>query len=479
MTVEALSRVQFATVALFHFLFVPLTRGLTLTVAFMETRWARTGDETYLKMAKYWSRLLLVNFAVGVVTGITLEFQFGMNWAEYSKFVGDIFGAPLAIEATVAFFLESTFIGVWMFSWKRVSRGVHAAIMWVVAGASTLSALWILLANSWMQRPRGYELQAGRAVLTSFGSFLSSGYSWAKIFHVLSSAYTLTAFFVMGISAIQLIRLKVTASAAAKAEGRASSAKRAPKKAPRRKEDRKTAAARAVTNAGPATQEMFLRSFRIAATFGIVTSICIIVAGDLSGVQVARWQPSKLAAMEAQWTTVREAPFYLVELPRVAREGNLVEALPVAGLLSFLAYHDAGAVVKGLNDFPSADRPPVFVTFSAFRLMVGLGFLFVLLAVVALILSWRNQLTRNRWFLWVMSVALFLPYLASELGWVVAEIGRQPWIVYGLLRTQDAASRNLTPGNVLGSLIAFIVIYGSLAVVDVFLLKKYANRHED
>lgn len=173
------------------------------------------------------------------------------------------------------------------------------------------------------------------------------------------------------------------------------------------------------------------------------------------------------------------APFHLLQLPRLAREGNLVEALPIPGALSWLAYHNANAVVKGLNDIPAADRPPVFLTFSAFRLMVGLGFLFVLLALIALILSWRNKLPQNRWFLWIMSVALFLPYLASELGWVVAEIGRQPWIVYGLLRTQDAASRNLSPGDVLGSLIAFILIYGSLAVVDVFLLKKFANRLED
>ena len=476
MSVAVLSRIQFATVALFHFLFVPLTLGLTVLVAYMETRWARTGDETFLKMAKYWSRLLLVNFAVGVVTGITLEFQFGMNWAEYSKFVGDIFGAPLAIEATVAFFLESTFIGVWMFSWKRVSRGVHAAIMWVVAAASTLSALWILLANSWMQSPRGYAMEGGRAVLTSFGAFLSSAYSWAKIFHVLSSAYTLAAFFIMGISAIQLIRMKASAAVAKKAAVKAVAKK--PAKAA------KTAAAKTaatVASRAPAasSQEMFLRSFRLAATFGIVTSICIIFAGDLSGVQVAHWQPSKLAAMEGQWDTARGADFYLLQLPRLTRDGNLFETLRIPGFLSVLAYHDPNAVVKGLNDFPPQDRPPVFVTFSAFRLMVGLGFLFVLLALIAVYLSWRKLLTQNRWFLWIMSVALFLPYVAVELGWVVAEIGRQPWIVYGLLRTADAASRNLSPGDILGSLIAFIVIYASLAVVDVFLLKKYANRVED
>jgi cytochrome bd ubiquinol oxidase subunit I len=435
MTVEALSRVQFATVALFHFLFVPLTLGLTVMVAWMETRWARTGDETFLKMAKYWSRLLLINFAVGVVTGITLEFQFGMNWAEYSKFVGDIFGAPLAIEATVAFFVESTFIGLWMFSWKRVSRGVHAAIMWVVAAASALSAVWILLANGWMQSPRGFELVGGKAQLVSFWKLLESAYSWAKIFHVIMAAWTLAAFFIMGISAIQMLRRRGEA--------------------------------------------MFKRSFRMAATIGIVSSILIIVAGDLSGVQVAKFQPTKLAAMEGQWQTETGAPFYLLELPRIYKEGNVIQALGIPKLLSTLAYHDPNATVKGLNDFPPADRPPVFVPFVAFRGMVGLGFLFVLLAFISVILAWRDRIAKHRWFLWIMSIAIVLPYLANELGWILAEIGRQPWIVYGLLRTKDAVSRSLTPGDVLGSLIAFIAVYVALAAVDVFLLSKYAKKLED
>jgi cytochrome d ubiquinol oxidase subunit I len=435
MSVVALSRIQFATVVIFHFLFVPLTLGLSVLVAWMETRYVRTGDETFLRMAKYWSRLLVVNFAVGVVTGITLEFQFGMNWAEYSKFVGDIFGAPLAIEATVAFFLESTFIGLWMFSWKRVSKGVHAAIMWIVAGASTLSALWILLANGWMQKPRGYEILAGKAVLTSFWALIGNPYAWIKFFHTIMAAYTLSAFFVMGISAIQLLK------------GR--------------------------------TDEMFKKSFRIAATLGIVTSIGIIFAGDMSGLQVAKNQPAKLAAMEAQWETEEGAPFYLLQLPHPDKDDNIVQALGIPQGLSILAYHDPGATIKGLNDFPAADRPPVLTTFVSFRLMVGLGFLFVLLALIAVILSWRKKLSNHRWFLWIMAVAIILPYLACELGWIVAEIGRQPWIVYGLLRTQDAVSRNLTAGDVLGSLIAFIVVYGLLAVVDVFLLKKYAGKIED
>jgi len=434
MLVEALSRVQFATVAIFHFLFVPLTLGLSMLVAVMETLYARSGDETYLRMTRYWSKLFLVNFAVGVVTGLTLEFQFGMNWAEYSKFVGDIFGAPLAIEATVAFFLESTFIGVWMFSWKRLSRGAHAAVMWLVAVASTLSALWILLANGWMQKPRGYIISGGRAQLSDFGALIWNPYAWIKFFHVIMAAWTLSAFFVMGISAIHLLRGKGT--------------------------------------------DMVRKSFRLAAPFALLASVLIIFAGDLSGTQVARYQPTKLAAMEAQWTTQSHAPFYLLELPSPAAGRNVIEALPVPGLLSVLAYHDPAATVKGLNDFPQSERPPVTATFLAFRGMVGLGFLFALCALLAVIFAWTNSFEKKRWFLWIMAIALAFPYLANELGWITAEIGRQPWIVYGLLKTADAFSRSISAGDVLGSLIAFLVIYGTLAAVDAFLLARYARKVE-
>jgi cytochrome d ubiquinol oxidase subunit I len=433
MSVAILSRLQFATVALFHFLFVPLTLGLTVLVAWMETMYARTGEETWLKMTRYWSRLMLVNFAVGVVTGITLEFQFGMNWAEYSKFVGDIFGAPLAIEATVAFFLESTFIGLWMFSWKRVSKGVHAALMWVVALASTLSAFWILLANGWMQKPKGFEIVNGHAVLTSFAALLTNPYALIKFLHVVSAAYTLAAFFIMGISAIQMLRGH--------------------------------------------REEMFRKSLRLGSVFGMVFSLLIIFGGDLSGGQVAINQPSKLAAMEAQWDTAQGADFYLLALPDPALERNIIEALKIPHGTSILAYHDANATVKGLKDIAPADRPPVLVTFLAFRLMVGIGFLLVLLAILAVWHAWRKDaLPKARWFLWVLSIGIILPYAAVELGWIVAEIGRQPWIVFGLLRTVDAVSRNLTAGDVLGSLIAFILIYATLAVVDIFLLSKYAKK---
>ncbi|HET6487667.1 MAG TPA: cytochrome ubiquinol oxidase subunit I [Spirochaetia bacterium] len=435
MSVAGLSQIQFATVALFHFLFVPLTLGLSVLVAIMETAYARTGNEIYLRMTRYWSRLLIINFAVGVVTGITLEFQFGMNWAEYSRFVGDIFGAPLAIEATVAFFLESTIMGLWLFSWKRVSRGVHATLMWLIALASTLSAVWILVANGWMQHPVGYQVVGGKAELTSFVALITNHYALVKIFHTLSSAYTLSCFFIMGISAIQLLQHR--------------------------------------------HEEMFTRSFKIAATIGIVTSIFIIVAGDLSGTQVALTQPTKLAAMEAQWETETGASYYILQFPDVKQGENSVQAIGIPKGLSILAYRDPGATIKGLNDFPASDRPSVMISFLSFRLMVGLGFLFVLLAFIAVLIAWRRRLGKNRWFLWVMAVAIVLPYLASELGWMLAEMGRQPWIVYGLMRTADAASRSLTPGDVLGSLIAFLALYSILAVVDVFLLSRYARTVED
>jgi cytochrome d ubiquinol oxidase subunit I len=435
MGIEALSRIQFATVAIFHFLFVPLTLGLSALVAFMETRYARTGDEVYLRMTKYWSRLFLINFAVGVVTGLTMEFQFGMNWAEYSKFVGDIFGAPLAIEATVAFFLESTFLGLWMFSWKRVSKAVHAAIMWVVAVASTMSALWILLANGWMQKPRGFEIVAGKAQLTDFGALLWNPYAWIKLFHTSMSAFTLTAFFIMGISAILLLRRK--------------------------------------------NIELAKKSFKVGAVVGIAASLLIIVAGDFSGRQVAEYQPTKLAAMESQWKTESAAPFYLIELPQPKAEKNAIEALPIPNMLSILSYHDPKATVKGLLDFPADQRPPVSVSFWSFRIMVTLAFLFVLLAFVSVVFSYKGWLEKNRWFLWIMSFAIVLPYVACELGWVLAELGRQPWIVYGLLRTRDAVSRSISPSDIFISLIAFILLYASLAVVDVFLIVKYAGQTEE
>jgi len=424
-----LSRLQFAAATMFHFLFVPLTLGLSIMVAIMETRYARSGDETYLRLTRFWGKLFLINFALGIVTGITLEFQFGTNWSRYSAFVGDVFGSLLAIEATAAFFLESTLIGVWIFGWKKLSRKAHAAVMWLIAGASTLSAVWILIANSWMQHPVGYVIRNGRAELESFSAVVFQGWAVLTFVHTVSAAYILSAFFVMGISAYHLLKKQHI--------------------------------------------DFFTRSFRIALGMGLIFSLLEVVEGHLHGADLSDKQPTKLAAMEAHWETSTRAPVYVFAIPDEKNERNLVVILPIPGLLSFLAKHDPNAEVKGLKAFPPADRPPVLINFIAFKLMVGLGVYFALITLYAWVR--RNRLTESPGLLKLMVLSIPLPYIAAEAGWVLAEVGRQPWIVYGLMRTSDAASP-VAGSQVLMSLVAFIVVYGVLGCLGFYLMAKHAMK---
>jgi cytochrome d ubiquinol oxidase subunit I len=435
MDVLSLSRLQFAVTAAFHFIFVPLTLGLSLLVAFMETRYLQTGDMMYLKMTKFWGKLFLINFALGVVTGITMEFQFGMNWAEYSRYVGDIFGAPLAIEATAAFFLESTFIGLWVFGWNRVSKKVHVLAIWLVAIATNLSALWILLANGWMQRPVGYVLRNGRAEMTDFGALVTNSFGWVTFAHTVLSGYVLTAFFVMGVSAYHLLR----------------------------------------KNEVP----LFRSSFRMAAAFGLVSTLLVAGSGDLSAVQVAKYQPAKLAAMESFWETRSGAPFTLFAWPDSGKNRNAVEFLPIPRALSLMAYHNGDAEVKGLNAFPRDERPPVLPVFLSFRLMVGLGLLMILLALIGWLKGARGRLERSPGYLKIMVLSIPVSYIAIQVGWLVTEIGRQPWVVYGVMRTSAGVSASLLPAQVVASLIGFTLVYGLLAVVDIYLLVMYGKRGPD
>ncbi|WP_456432570.1 cytochrome ubiquinol oxidase subunit I [Thermosulfuriphilus sp.] len=423
-----LSRLQFAVASMFHFLFVPLTLGLSILVAIFETIYVRTGDEEYKQMAKFWGKLFLINFALGVVTGITLEFQFGTNWSRYSEYVGDIFGSLLAIEATLAFFLESTFIAVWHFGWRKLSPKLHCLTIWLVALASNISALWILLANGWMQHPVGYVIRNGRAELESFTAVITNTFGLLEFFHTVSGAYILSGFFVMGVSAYHLLRKQHVS--------------------------------------------FFTKSFRIALTFALIFSILEILQGHLHGAEVAKVQPTKLAAMESLWDTRTEAPLYLFLIPDEENERNAVEILPLPGVLSLLAHHDPQAEVKGLKEFPPDERPPVTVTFLSFRIMVGLGFLFLLLTII----GWfkRNRLLESPGYLKIMLYAIPLPYIALEAGWIVAEVGRQPWIVYGLMKTSQAVSP-VTPTQVWPSLIAFILLYSFLGAVDFYLLAKFAK----
>jgi cytochrome d ubiquinol oxidase subunit I len=429
MDVVMLSRLQFAAATMFHFLFVPLTLGLGWLVAYMETRYVRTGDETYLRMTRFWGKLFLINFALGVVTGITLEFQFGTNWSRYSAYVGDIFGSLLAIEATAAFFLESTLIGVWIFGWRKLSAKAHATVMWLVAFGSNLSAVWILVANSWMQHPVGFTLRNGRAELTDFFAVVTQEFALLQIVHVLSAAFVLTGFVVMGISAWHLLRRREV--------------------------------------------ELFSRSLRIGLAFGLVATLVVTVEGDRHAVDVAAKQPAKLAAMESLWETTRRAPVYLFTIPDEEGERNRVELFPIPGLLSLLAHHELDAPVLGLKEFPRDERPPVLLTSLAFKGMVGLGTYFLALLVVAFFR--RRKLLESPWLLRLLVWSIPLPYLANQLGWLVTEVGRQPWIVYGLVRTADAASP-VAVSQVATTLAGFVAVYGLLGLAGFWAALQHVRR---
>ncbi len=428
----ALSRLQFAATAMFHFLFVPLTLGLAWLVAWFETRYARSGDGRYLSMARFWGKLFLINFALGVVTGITLEFQLGMNWAEYSKYTGDVFGAPLAIEGLAAFFLESTFIGVWIFGWDRLSAKAHAAVMWIVAFAANMSALWILLANGWMQHPVGYILRNGRAEMTDFRALLLNPYGWIEFFHTVFAGWIVAGFFVMGVSAWHLLRKN--------------------------------------------QEDLFERSLGAGAVFALAGSLLVAGVGDMSAVNAAKTQPAKFAAMEAVWETRPAAPYTLLAFPSPKDERNAFEALKIPYGLSLMAFHSPGAEVKGLKAFPPQDRPPVLPVFLGFRIMVSLGLFFILLSGAAVLLRRKNLLAEYPLFLKVIFFSLPLPYIAVQLGWVVTELGRQPWAVYGLMRTAEGVSKTVTPAQVWLSLGGFTLLYSAIGAIDFWLLAKYARK---
>jgi cytochrome bd ubiquinol oxidase subunit I len=427
-----LSRLQFAVATYFHFLFVPLTLGLSILVAIMETKYVRTRNEEYKAMTKFWGKLFVLNFALGVVTGITLEFQFGTNWSRYSKYVGDIFGSLLAIEATTSFFLESTFIGIWIFGWKKLSPKAHAVCIWLVAAASNFSAYWILVANSWMQHPVGYVIRNGRAELDDFWAVVTQPYAVLMFLHVISAAYILAGFFVMGISAYHMLRGK--------------------------------------------NVPFFKRSFKIAVTFAVVFSIAEVVIGDFHGKEMMKAQPAKAAAAESVWESTKGAPMYLFVIPDEANERNAVEILGIPKLLSWVATGESDGLYRGLKEWPKDQRPPVAVTFWSFRLMVGLGMLFVVVSIAAWLK--RNNPENSPGLLKLLVFCMPLPYLAVELGWTVTEIGRQPWIVYGVMKTSEAASR--LPGSQVGlSLAAFILVYTVLGIACFYLMSKYAGKVPD
>jgi cytochrome bd ubiquinol oxidase subunit I len=438
MDVLTLSRLQFAITTVYHFFFVPLTLGLSVLTAIMESIYVRTGQDVYKRMAKFWGTLFLINFAMGVVTGIVQEFQFGMNWSEYSRFVGDIFGAPLAIEALLAFFLESTFLGVWIFGWDRLSKGLHVTTIWLVAIGSNLSALWILIANSFMQHPVGYTVEGGRAVMTDFGALLANRYVWTQFPHTVLSGFSTAAVFVLGISVYHLLRKKDV--------------------------------------------DLFRRSFNIATIFGTLAIFLVILVGHSQAQQMVQVQPMKMASVEALWESESPASFSLFT---VGDEANLKDrfAIRIPNLLSVLAYNSFTGEVKGIKNLqaeyeqtygPGDYVPSVFTTYWTFRIMVVAGFLMFALMAYGLYLTLRGRPVAGK-IVALLPLAIALPYIANSAGWILTEMGRQPWIVYGLMKTDTAFSPNLTPGLVLASLIIFTLVYALLMVADIYLLSKYAK----
>jgi cytochrome d ubiquinol oxidase subunit I len=436
----AVARWQFAITTVYHFFFVPLTLGLSILVAIMETAYVRTGDETYKRMTKFWGKLFVINFAMGVVTGIVQEFQFGMNWSEYSRFVGDVFGAPLAIEALLAFFMESTFLGVWIFGWDRLPKTIHAATFWLVAIGSNLSALWILIANSFMHQPVGYTLRNGRAEMTDFIALITNPHVRVQFPHVFTSGMTTAAFFVLGISAYHLLR-----------KGR--------------------------------DLELFRRSLRMALVYGVIGTVLVILIGHSQAQHMVEVQPMKMAAAEALWDSEDPASFSLFTIGNEPQRRDLL-SIRIPGALSFLAYNRFSGEVQGINELqaqyeqtygPGSYVPPIAVSYWTFRLMVGAGFVMVALALYGLYLALRDRVEGKRWFLWLLPWAIVLPYLANTTGWLFTEIARQPWIVFGLQKTADAVSPNVSGGTVLLSLAGFTLLYGVLMVADVYLLAKYAR----
>ncbi|KUJ70212.1 cytochrome BD ubiquinol oxidase subunit I [Streptomyces albus subsp. albus] len=484
---ETLARWQFGITTVYHFLFVPLTISLAAFTAGMETAWVRTGKEKYFHATKFWGKLFLINIAMGVVTGIVQEFQFGMNWSDYSRFVGDVFGAPLAMEALIAFFFESTFIGLWIFGWDRLPKKIHCACIWIVAVGTVLSSYFILAANSWMQHPVGYTLDnaTGKARLTDIWAVLTQNTTLVVVFHTLTAAFLTGAAFVIGISSLHLWRAK-----RAQLRGEEAGVK----------QRRRIGAMRS--------------SLRAGLVIAVIAGMGTAISGDELGKVMFEQQPMKMAAAEALWETEAPAPFSVFAVGDVSEGRNDVE-LEIPGLLSFLAHNNFSDAVPGINDIAAREAklyggepddyvPSIFMTFWGFRLMIGFGMTSFVAGLVGLWTTRRKRwlapefrtgdyevprlmltprrelnpfLTGWAWRLGVLTMGF--PLIANSFGWIFTEMGRQPWAVYGLMTTRDAVSPGVSTTEVLISMGVFTLLYGVLAVVEVRLLATYAKAGPD
>jgi cytochrome bd ubiquinol oxidase subunit I len=437
-----LSRWQFGVTITYHFLFVPLTIGLGLLVAVMQVLAYRRRDQTWERLTRFFGTLFLINFAMGVVTGIVQEFQFGMNWSNYSVFVGNIFGAPLAMEGLLAFFLESTFIGLWLFGRNRLPPLVHTLSICVVSLGSVVSAFFILTANAWMQHPVGYRIVGHKAELTDFWAVLQNSTLWAEFAHTVLAAFVTGAMLVLGVSAWQILR------------GR--------------------------------HPEAFTRSARLAAGVALVCTVLVVVTGDIQARLMDTQQPMKMAAAEAVYRTQNGASFSLLTIGNLS--GQPIFQIRIPHLLSLIATLSWNGRVTGITGAQHAEAlrygpgsyvPVLWVTYWSFRLMVGLGFLMLIVSALGLWLSRRGSpkaFQHRRWTLRVLAACIAAPFLANTFGWLFTEMGRQPWIVYGLMRTGLASSPSVSTADVAVTLAGFTLLYTVLGVIDVVLMARAAGR---
>jgi cytochrome bd ubiquinol oxidase subunit I len=441
-TTVDLARIQFATTSIFHFLFVPLTLGLGPLVAIMQTRWHRTGDEAWLRLTRFFGTLFLINFAIGVATGLVQEFEFGMNWSVYSRFVGNVFGAPLAIEGLAAFMLEATFLGLWIFGWNRLSPRLHLATLWIAVLGTWLSGYFILVANSWMQHPVGYKLVNGEAQLTSVWALLSNGFALRAYLHTMLAGLIFGSIVMLGICCWHFLRGHEV--------------------------------------------DLFRKAAKLALIVAVPVTLLQLVVGNRFGEAVTSAQSMKIAASEAQWKTCQPCGFSLFQIGGFTEQDETPSfSITIPRVLSYMATGSFDGQVQGLTELQTQEQrkygrgtnymPNVRVIYWSMRVMAFAGVLMLLIAAVGAWLFWKQRLEKARWFHWTAIVTMALPYIAATAGWILTEMGRQPWIVQGLLLTSEANSPNVSTTWLGISLGFFITLYVALGVVDFVLMRRYAR----
>lgn len=421
-----LSRLQFAITIGVHFIFVTLSLGMVWLLFAVETLSWRTKDPAWEKAGRFFGRIFVTTFAFGVVTGLVMEFQFGTNWAGFSNFAGDVFGTPLAAEGMISFFLESVFIGIYIFGRNKLSRGTHWFSILMVTLGATFSAFWIIVANSWMNTPDGYVIENGRIILNDFSKVIFSESLWPRFFHTIDAVFIAGALFMAGVSSYFYLKNKETALA--------------------------------------------VKTLKLAIISGFIASVLeLFPFGDMSARQIASTQPTKFAAIESVEKTQKGAPIVLFGIP-IENPPHLILDVRIPYVLSLMAFHDIHAEVKGMDQYERDELPPFALTFTTFHLMVGLGMFFIALTGFGILLLYKWRIFRTKWFLKLLIISIPLPVIACQLGWITTEAGRQPWAIYGVLKTADAASVNVGAGEVLTSIILFSLLYLIIMIFYIFLI---------